>query len=518
MIAVPTEPKKLSGMPLRKDDYVLLAYTESENIFNLFGFGRVLKKTANGKKSKIYCFNNDRLDAFLLWFSELEIFEQTNTYPFEKLLPTFKYFLEKYTVMSSFRQNYCIFNSLRQIHTIKTGDAADEIILKISNFIKNGSTMNALEADKLIKKNKINTKCKNDINNNNTDDKSISIDSISETNSYDDSEQYDNYYSHYEIDMNRLLTDDFDYDENHPPGSSLIWEAMAQNNVMEEQDDIEYQDQDQCQNKESNLSYYSLSEESELDADEPIDSDEIDLDADEPIDSDEIDLDADEPIDSDEIELDADEPVNDKDYDSDNDNNVSEVCEEYVSDDDITTERDTLSDYDDDDDNDDDDGETTTDSEISEASGNESDASVDSDGNEMTYLDDYLREKHYKETTTKDTRKNMIPIMIIPCKIFNRKIINSDARQNFILKHYKKCDRCTVTNSNNYSFNGMVNRATIEYVLLETLTQEYRDAFDAYENVMKYGETGKKGPYIKIYDIQVPNFLFEGCILVTWIR
>jgi len=494
---------------IKKNDYVLLGYNDSNNIFKLYGHGRVESKTNN--QTKIHCFNNSKMNRFVITFSKLIILDKNKILPFEKIILICKNELEKHTIYSSFKYNYGNGNTIRKIHTKQYENTTEIIMQKIQKLIKNDGII-----DTIIDVRKF-SKRDNTIEEQDNFYKNLNKEEDIDKNENEDEDE-DDYFSHYTIDQNRYLHDNFDYDNNFQPGGSLFSsEELQIMHSSDEQKNYNYDNKDNLiiNNNNKIFEYDNNNENVEIDDSGSVeidDSENGEIDDSESGGIDDSDNYEDENEDDDIIKInsdyeDDDDYCNKKDFnDSDTDSNKTNIDD---SDDDSD---------DNSDDDSDDNSSSYSDEEIRDSSDLEVE-SLDSEGNEITYLDDYLREQIYIDTVfDDDTKYCMIPIMVRPCSIFKQELKTIKNKKKHFFNHYKECDRCTVTNNNNYSFNGMVKRSIIEYITVKTLTKDFKQAYQAYNSVSKHIEIDKKGPYIRVYDIKIPNYLHKGNLLISWVR
>jgi hypothetical protein len=119
---------------------------------------------------------------------------------------------------------------------------------------------------------------------------------------------------------------------------------------------------------------------------------------------------------------------------------------------------------------------------------------------------------------THNNNRGFIPIMVIPCKDFKIEKIDEKNRGDAFMNHYKKCNKCEVTNNNNRELCSIVDKAKIDFFDLETEKHAFfNPALDCYFGMEKYEVLGAtQFPFIRVVYINNKHALYDQCILITW--
>ena len=109
-----------------------------------------------------------------------------------------------------------------------------------------------------------------------------------------------------------------------------------------------------------------------------------------------------------------------------------------------------------------------------------------------------------------------IPIMIIPCKSF---LVPDEDEEivNYLVDHFKRCNKCDWTNNNNIEFHSVFDTAQVEYMEVDDEDDELDDAIMAYQSLKRYKfeHNYKKTNVARIMYI-TDDDTYEECILLCW--
>lgn len=546
---------------IRIGDYVLLTYINNKDTFNFYGYGKVIDriknimdkpkteintKTKSRNKTKtnlVDCFGKNILNKYIIRFHKLFILDMDKVLSCERVLLSFKDSLEKYASYNAFKINYSIANSARLLY-LRNNINVDIVMQNIEKFVRTGGK---IRSQVFGKKYKGNMSCSDDETDSESEKSSVTNDDFipldntaiqflkkqNNTNIESENDEED-YFSHRRVIDS--YPDDFDYDNKKcKPGqnfnnydsftnvTSFNSDSEINNSVesaFEETDAYEDTCDDSDSNDESDRFQNTSDNDTDIEADDEISDDDVDNASIDEVDVEVVESENDNEEDNDTNSESQDESESESESGSESE---SESGSESGDKSDSGSESDNGSGSGSERDNE---RKKSKKSKKSNKSDNESSSGeeFDSEGNLVTYLEDYLREKNYKINVIKELKRNMIPIMIVPCSKFIEQTKSFEKqkckynRASYILKHHMSCDKCTVTNNNNFNFVGMIKKSKIEHIVLKTLRKDYLDAYQAFISVSKHGEEDKKGPYIRLYEIKVKNYLYEDCILVSWIR
>jgi hypothetical protein len=107
--------------------------------------------------------------------------------------------------------------------------------------------------------------------------------------------------------------------------------------------------------------------------------------------------------------------------------------------------------------------------------------------------------------------------LINPCEDF---IFPDKNKELYFVNHYKKCNKCDVTDNNDREICSIIDEAEIEYVEITDETDGYFDPpLEAYWALEKYEPIdAKNNPFIRIAYINNGHYAYNKCILVSWIE
>jgi len=108
-----------------------------------------------------------------------------------------------------------------------------------------------------------------------------------------------------------------------------------------------------------------------------------------------------------------------------------------------------------------------------------------------------------------------IPIMVSPCKNFL--FPDDDEIIDYVIDHFKKCDKCEWTNNNNIEFHSVFDTARVEFMEVDEDDDEFDDALAAYQSLKKYKfeHNFKRKNVVQIMHI-IEDDVYDDCLLLCW--
>ena len=167
---------------------------------------------------------------------------------------------------------------------------------------------------------------------------------------------------------------------------------------------------------------------------------------------------------------------------------------------------------------------------------------ISDEGNEEQISDEETEEQ-IEETKAADDNNSLgfIPILIVPCDDFCFPKNNRDEEteeqisdeeteeqisdegteeqiKKYFIKHYKKCNKCIITNNNNRELCSIIDKATLDYVEINEEESGYLDPpLESYWALEKHEPIdANQLPFIRIAYINNGHDIYNKCILVTW--
>lgn len=154
-------------------------------------------------------------------------------------------------------------------------------------------------------------------------------------------------------------------------------------------------------------------------------------------------------------------------------------------------------------------------SEESEEENIKSESNENDEENESENSKSENSEEDEKKSEMIEDENGFIPIIVVPCKEFQ---IPAKGKENYVVNHYKTCNKCDVTNNNNRELCSIIDNAHIEFLVIEDEKHGYfNPALEAYYCVQNYEPMGANElPFIRFMYADNGHELYDKCMLIVW--